>query len=81
MLYLLAYPTQLGYYSQEVKRLEKELNKLTYDSTDPIAWAVKIRSLVAKLTLRQTAPNERTVRSLMLGSKHFREIYVPLGRD
>ena len=52
--------------NQEVERLEKELNKLTYDGTDPVAWAVKIRSLVAKLTLRQAAPNERTVRSLIL---------------
>ena len=52
--------------NQEVERLEKKLNKLIYDGTDPVAWGAKIRSLVSKLTLRQAAPSERTVRSLIL---------------
>ena len=50
--------------NQEVERLEKELNKLTYDGTDPVVQTAKIRSLVAKLTLKQAAPREKTVRNL-----------------
>lgn len=51
---------------QEVDRLENELAQLTYDGTDPVVWSAKIRGLVTKLTARQAAPTERTVRNLVL---------------
>jgi len=51
---------------QEVDRLESELNTLTYDGSDPVVWAAKIRGLITKLTAKQAAPTERTVRTLVL---------------
>ena len=51
---------------QEVDRLENELTRLTYDGSDPVAWVGKVRGLVAKLAAKQAAPNDRTVRNLVL---------------
>ena len=51
---------------QEVDRLERELMELIYDYTDPVLWVAKVRGLVTKLTAKQAAPSERTVRNLVL---------------
>ena len=51
---------------QEVDRLESELMELAYDGTDPVIWCAKVRGLVTKLTAKQAAPTERTVRTLVL---------------
>ena len=46
--------------------MESELNTLTYNGSDPVVWAAKIRGLITKLTAKQAAPTERTVRTLVL---------------
>ena len=51
---------------QEVDRLERKLIELMYDNTDPVLWVAKVRGLVTKLTAKQAAPSERTVRNLVL---------------
>ena len=48
--------------NQEIERLERELIQLTYNETDPVVWAANVRGLVAKLVVKQTVPNEKTVR-------------------
>jgi hypothetical protein len=54
--------------NQEIERLERELTQLTYNEIDPVVWAANVRGLVAKLVARQAAPNERTVRHLVLNA-------------
>ena len=54
--------------NQEIERLERGLNKLTYDGTDPVAWGAKTRALIAKLTAKNAAPNDRTIRNLILNA-------------
>ena len=52
--------------AQEVNRLEEQLTNLSYDGSDPLEWTSKVRNLITKLTNRNSAPAERTVRVLVL---------------
>ena len=52
--------------NQEIDKLENELISLTYDGTEPVAWAAKVRGIIAKLTTRGSAPTDRTVRNVVL---------------
>jgi len=52
--------------NQEIERLEGELRDITYDGEEPVAWVAKIRSIIAKLTIRNNPPTERTVRAIVL---------------
>src|ERR1700743_2887413 len=52
--------------NQEIERLEREFAKLTYDGTDPVNWASRAKGLVTKLTNKNAAPNDRTIRNTVL---------------
>jgi hypothetical protein len=51
---------------QEIDRLEKELNELKYDGSDPVAWSANVRGLIAKLTIRNVTPTARAVKNAVL---------------
>ncbi len=52
--------------NQEIERLESELRDITYNCEEPVAWIAKIRSIIAKLTIRNNSPTEKTIKAIVL---------------
>ena len=51
---------------QAIERLETELSRLEYDGEDPVSWLAGVKGLIAKLTSKGAAPQDRSVRMIVL---------------
>ena len=51
---------------REIEKLELTFSKLTYDGQDPVIWVAEVRELIAKLTARNAALSDRSIRNTIL---------------